>query len=161
MLLLHSQALLHRPCKSGWPVWLVLLVLISCRKDSNNLHIILIFLLINLERPTFLFTFAAKYIFDMGKDECIKLLKKYMTILKEKYGITSLSLFGSTARGEQTEQSDIDLFVDTQTPNPFLLQDAKEFLEKEMGTSVDIIRNHEYLNQRLRKRILKDRVTIF
>ena len=97
----------------------------------------------------------------MGKDECIKLLKKYMTILKDKYGITSLSLFGSTARGEQTDISDIDLFVETQTANPFLLQDAKEFLEKEMGTSVDIIRNHEYLNQRLRKRILKDRVTIY
>lgn len=97
----------------------------------------------------------------MGKDECVKLLKKYMTILKDKYGITSLSLFGSTARGEQTDISDIDLFVETQTANPFLLQDAKEFLEKEMGTSVDIIRNHEYLNQRLRKRILKDRVTIF
>ena len=76
----------------------------------------------------------------MGKEECIKLLKKYMGILKNEYGITSLSLFGSTARGEQTEQSDIDLFVDTQTPNPFLLQDAKEFLEKETGTSVDIIR---------------------
>lgn len=86
----------------------------------------------------------------MGKDECIKLLKKYMTILKDKYGITSLSLFGSTARGEQTDISDIDLFVETQTANPFLLQDAKEFLEKEMGTSVDIIRNHEYHN------ILKD-----
>lgn len=89
------------------------------------------------------------------------LLKKNKTILKDKYGITSLSLFGSTARGEQTDISDIDLFVETQTANPFLLQDAKEFLEKEMGTSVDIIRNHEYLNQRLRKRILKDRVTIF
>ena len=36
----------------------------------------------------------------MNKDECITLLKKYMNILKEKYGITSLSLFGSTARGE-------------------------------------------------------------
>ena len=89
------------------------------------------------------------------------LLKKNKTILKDKYGITSLSLFGSTARGEQTDISDIDLFVETQTANPFLLQDAKEFLEKEMGTSVDIIRNHEYLNLRLRKRILKDRVTIF
>ena len=89
------------------------------------------------------------------------LLKKNKTILKDKYGITSLSLFGSTARGKQTDISDIDLFVETQTPNPFLLQDAKEFLETEMGTSVDIIRNHEYLNQRLRKRILKDRVTIF
>ena len=96
----------------------------------------------------------------MEKDECIMLLKKNKTILKDKYGITSLSLFGSTARGEQTDISDIDLFVETQTANPFLLQDAKEFLEKEMGTSVDIS-NHEYLNQRLRKRILKDRVTIF
>ena len=97
----------------------------------------------------------------MGKDECIKLLKKYMVILKDKYGITSLSLFGSTARGEQTEKSDIDLFVDTQTPNPFLLQDVKEFLEKETGASVDIIRNHQNLNPRLRKRILKDGIFIF
>lgn len=57
----------------------------------------------------------------MNKDECIKLLKKYMGILRERYGITSLSLFGSTARDEQTEKSDIDLFVETETPNPFLL----------------------------------------
>ena len=47
----------------------------------------------------------------MTKDECIKLLKKCMNILKDKYGITSLSLFGSTARGEQKEGSDIDLFL--------------------------------------------------
>ena len=114
-----------------------------------------------MELSTFLSIFAAKYFVYMGKDECIKLLKKYMSILKDKYGITSLSLFGSTARGEQTEQSDIDLFVDTQTPNPFLLQDAKEFLEKETGTSVDIIRNHQNLNPRLKKRILKDGIFIF
>ena len=49
----------------------------------------------------------------MGKEECIKLLKKYMNILKDEYGITSLSLFGSTARGSQKSTSDIDLFVDT------------------------------------------------
>ena len=114
-----------------------------------------------MQHSTFLSIFAAKYIIFMGKDECIKLLKKYMSILKDQYGITSLSLFGSTARGEQTEQSDIDLFVDTQTPNPFLLQDAKEFLEKETGTSVDIIRNHQNLNPRLKKRILKDGIFIF
>ena len=114
-----------------------------------------------MEHSTFLSIFAAKCFVYMGKDECIKLLKKYMGILKDKYGITSLSLFGSTARGEQTEQSDIDLFVDTQTPNPFLLQDAKEFLEKETGTSVDIIRNHQNLNPRLKKRILKDGIFIF
>ena len=97
----------------------------------------------------------------MTKDECIKLLKKYMDILKDKYGITSLSLFGSTARGEQTAQSDIDLFVDTETPNPFLLMDAKEFLENATGSSIDIVRNHQNLNPRLRKRILKDGIFIF
>ena len=97
----------------------------------------------------------------MNKAECIVLLKKYMNILKEKYGITSLSLFGSTARGEQTENSDIDLFVDTETPNPFLLMDAKEFLENATGTSVDIVRNHQNLNPRLKKRILKDGIFIF
>lgn len=97
----------------------------------------------------------------MNKDECIQLLKKYTDILKSKYGITSLSLFGSTARGEQTANSDIDLFVDTETPNPFLLMDAKEFLEKETGSSVDIIRNHQNLNPRLKKRILKDGIFIF
>ena len=97
----------------------------------------------------------------MEKDECIMLLKKDMTILLKKYGISSLVLFGSTARGEQTEQSDIDLFVETQTANPFLLQDAKEFLEKETGTSVDIVRNHENLNPRLRKRILKHGIKVY
>ena len=97
----------------------------------------------------------------MGREECIKLLKKCMNILKDKYGITSLSLFGSTARGEQKEGSDIDLFVDTKTPNPFLLMDAKEFLENESGSSVDIVRNHQSLNPKLKKRILKDGILIF
>ena len=97
----------------------------------------------------------------MTKDQSIALLKRYMNILKDKYGITSLSLFGSTARDEQKAGSDIDLFVDTETPNPFLLMDAKEFLEKETGASVDIVRNHQNLNPRVRKRIIKDGIFIF
>ena len=97
----------------------------------------------------------------MTKDDCIKLLKEYMDVLKVEYGIKSVSLFGSTARGEQTANSDIDLFVDTQTPNPFKLMDAREFLEQITGQSVDIVRNHQYLNPRLRKRIEKDAITVF
>lgn len=84
-----------------------------------------------------------------------------MDILKYKYGITSLSLFGSIARDEQKDGSDIDLFVDTETPNPFLLMDAKEFLEGATGAAVDIVRNHQNLNPRLKKRILKDGISIF
>ena len=62
--------------------------------------------------------------------------------------------------GNKLEGS-VDLFVDTETPNPFLLMDAKEFLENEIGTSFDIVRNHQNLNPRLRKRFLKDGIFIF
>lgn len=84
-----------------------------------------------------------------------------MNVLQMEYGIKSVSLFGSTARGEQNADSDIDLFVDTQTPNPFKLMDAKEYLEQKTGIPVDIVRNHQHLNPRLRKRIEKDAVIIF
>ena len=97
----------------------------------------------------------------MSREECIDVLKSCSDTLKSDYGITSLLLFGSTARGEQKEGSDIDLFVDTETPNPFLLMDAKGFLEDATGSSVDIVRNHQNLNPRLRKRILKDGIFIF
>ena len=39
--------------------------------------------------------------------------------------------------------------------------DAKEFLENESGTSVDIVRNHQNLNPKLKRRILKDGILIF
>ena len=87
----------------------------------------------------------------MSRKECIDLLKNCSNTLKSEYGITSLRLFGSTARDEQKECSDVDVFVETLTPNPFLLMEAKEFLEKSTGRSVDIIRNHRNLNPRLLK----------
>ena len=62
--------------------------------------------------------------------------------------------------GNKLEGS-VDLFVDTEPPNPFLLMDAKEFLENKTGTSVDIVRNHQNLNPRLRKRIMTDGIFIF
>ena len=43
----------------------------------------------------------------------------------------------------------------------FKLMDAKEFLEKESGSSVDIVRNHQNLNPKLKRRILKDGILIF
>ena len=97
----------------------------------------------------------------MSRKECIDLLKTCSETLRREYGITSLRLFGSTARDEQKESSDVDVFVETLTPNPFLLMEAKEYLEKSTGKSVDVIRNHCNLNPRLKKRIERDGVIIF
>lgn len=97
----------------------------------------------------------------MSRKECIDLLKTCSNTLRSEYGITSLRLFGSTARDEQKECSDVDVFVETLTPNPFLLMEAKEFLEKSIGRSVDIIRNHRNLNPRLKRRIERDGINVF
>ena len=97
----------------------------------------------------------------MTRSECIELLRTCSETLKNEYGVMSLRLFGSMARDEQTENSDVDLFVDTQTPNPFLLMTAKEYLEQVTGHSIDIIRNHRNLNPRLRSRIERDGITVF
>ncbi len=97
----------------------------------------------------------------MSKIDYIDILQGCSSTLQRDYGIKSLRLFGSVARGENHEGSDVDVFVETETPNPFLLMEAKDFLERLVGRSVDIIRNHKNLNPRLRSRIERDGVIVF
>ena len=83
----------------------------------------------------------------MSKTDYIDILQGCSSTLQRDYGIKSLRLFGSGARGEDHEGSDVDVFVDTETPNPFMLMDAKDFLERLVGRSVDIIRNQKSMPQ--------------
>ncbi|MBR2034728.1 MAG: nucleotidyltransferase domain-containing protein, partial [Prevotella sp.] len=48
----------------------------------------------------------------LAKAECIEKLKSAKQFLTEKYGVRSLLLFGSFARDEQKENSDVDVCVD-------------------------------------------------
>lgn len=41
----------------------------------------------------------------------IDIIRAHQPELQERFGITSMRLFGSVARGDQHEGSDIDLFV--------------------------------------------------
>ena len=43
------------------------------------------------------------------KSEIIHLLSTYKQTAEEKYGLTRIGIFGSVARGEQTEDSDVDV----------------------------------------------------
>ena len=97
----------------------------------------------------------------MNTNECVNLLLLSSEMLKKEYGITTLRLFGSMARGEQNETSDVDVFVDTQTPNPFILMEAKDYLSEVLKRPVDIVRNHKNLNPRLRRRIESDGIRVF
>ncbi|MFZ2202347.1 MAG: nucleotidyltransferase family protein [Microgenomates group bacterium] len=78
-----------------------------------------------------------------------------------KQGITYLGLFGSTARGENTPSSDIDLLVDfNKTKTLFDLSDVQSSLEAILGKKVDLV-----LKNRVKKHLLpyiqKDLTTVY
>jgi predicted nucleotidyltransferase len=59
---------------------------------------------------------------------------------KERFGITSLSVFGSYARGEQTRKSDLDLLAEFDgVPSLIKIIRAEEYLAKRLGVKVDLV----------------------
>ena len=93
------------------------------------------------------------------KNEYIALIQASGKQLSE-LGIRSLRIFGSVARNEQTADSDVDVCVETETPNPFLLMDVKSFLEKLVGCNVDIIRFRQNMNPYLKQQIEKEGIYV-
>ena len=72
-------------------------------------------------------------------------------------------MFGSTARGEAKDDSDVDLFFDYEGKNKlglFELMDVKEYAAGILGRKADIMTRNS-LHPRLRKRIEEAAVLIF
>lgn len=66
-------------------------------------------------------------------------LQAHLPDLRERYGVATLGVFGSYARGEQTGTSDLDLLVTfTQTPGLFEFVELKQHLEALLGVTVDL-----------------------
>ncbi len=48
----------------------------------------------------------------LTREKIIKVLKKELPYLKDRYGVEKIALFGSFAKGIQGKKSDIDILVD-------------------------------------------------
>lgn len=69
----------------------------------------------------------------------IETIKKHKADIKKRYGVKKIGVFGSYARGEQTETSDIDLLVEFENPTFDNFMDLLFFLEGLFGKDVDLI----------------------
>lgn len=92
----------------------------------------------------------------MERENLLAILREFKNNYAEKYGILEIGVFGSTARDEAREDSDVDIFIKTKTPNPFILVHIKEDIEELTGKHVDIVRVREKMNPFLKERIEKD-----
>jgi predicted nucleotidyltransferase len=76
----------------------------------------------------------------------------------ERLGVKSLALFGSAARGEARQDSDVDLLVEFSRPvGLFHFMEVKEFLEEVLGRRVDLV-TPDALKPQLREAILEEAV---
>ncbi|GAX37305.1 nucleotidyltransferase family protein [Nodularia sp. NIES-3585] len=80
--------------------------------------------------------------------------------LCENYQITEIGIFGSYARGEETEASDIDILVDYETaPTFIMLVELRDYLSQLFGLKVDIVTKNG-LKPRIRDRVLSEAIYI-
>jgi uncharacterized protein len=78
-------------------------------------------------------------------------LRALKPVLRTRFGVSSLAIFGSYARGDASETSDLDLLIDfvpEARPTLFSLTDLDELLEGELGVKVDTV-PESCLNPRL------------
>ena len=79
------------------------------------------------------------------KEEYLDILRKYLDLKSKVYGIVKIGIFGSVARNEQTEDSDVDVCVEME-PKVYMVVRLKRFLEDLLQCSVDVIRLHKHIN---------------
>ena len=96
----------------------------------------------------------------LNRDDVLDLLRKHKPVLNERFGVTEISLFGSFARDEATEDSDIDVMVTFGRPPDWLRYfGAQCYLEDLFGRNVDMARRHELRNEIL-PRVDRDLINV-
>jgi len=96
----------------------------------------------------------------VDRDDILNLLADYKQHNFDKYGIETLGIFGSVARNEASESSDLDICIRTKTPDMFMLVHIKDELQKLFRKKVDMVRIRERMNPYLKKRIDKEAIYV-
>ena len=92
-------------------------------------------------------------------NEYIDLISAHADELRSQFGIRTLRLFGSVSRGEQREDSDVDICVNME-PSLYLLVRLKRFLEQLLQCTVDVVRMHKHINPYLLENIERDGIYV-
>ena len=96
----------------------------------------------------------------MDINELLQEKREAILQIAARHGVHNVRVFGSVARGEADEESDIDFLVDLESGRNLLdlgglLTDLQELL----GRNVDVI-TERGLKPRIRKRVLNEAVTL-
>jgi len=91
----------------------------------------------------------------LSKQSILDYLSRHKQEFREKYQVEAIGLFGSYARNEATEESDIDIFVRMQ-PDLLEMAGLKLQIEEELSRKIDLVREHKHMKPLLREMIQKE-----
>ena len=94
------------------------------------------------------------------RTEILNLLSLYKPTAQSKYGLTRLGIFGSAARNEQFESSDVDVCYEGKVPTLLTLDLIQTDLERMFNCPVDLVRIRDGMNTLLRQRIQKEGIYV-
>ena len=88
-------------------------------------------------------------------NEIEEIIKKHAGELEQKFKIKKIGIFGSYARGEQNEESDIDILVEFKGPVGLLFVHLANFLEDILESKIDLV-TEDGIKENRRKYIMED-----
>ena len=92
----------------------------------------------------------------MEHKDVIELLRIEKRNLQEKFGLISIGLFGSHAKGTEGPGSDVDLLVELSEARFDSLAGLQIYLESKLEKPVELIRKRKGLSERFLRRIERD-----
>lgn len=90
----------------------------------------------------------------------IDILSKYYNSHRDVYNIERIGIFGSVAKGNTNDNSDIDIVVELKYPKMMALIAIKQELEEIYQKNIDIVRLRKNMNSFLRKQIEQEAIYV-
>jgi predicted nucleotidyltransferase len=75
----------------------------------------------------------------MSRSSALEILRRIKPQLQSRYPLSRLALFGSTARGEAGERSDVDVLVDVDPSIGLRFVDLATDIEEALGQPADVV----------------------
>jgi uncharacterized protein len=97
---------------------------------------------------------------ESGTEALLLRLRMLLPELRKRYAIDTLEIFGSRARIDADDRSDLDMLVTfSNTPDLLILIALEYELSEELGMPVDVVMRRA-LKPRLRDRILREAIPV-
>ncbi|NJF24853.1 nucleotidyltransferase family protein [Thermococcus sp. Bubb.Bath] len=77
-----------------------------------------------------------------------RILEEHKHELRARFGVRTMAIFGSYARGEEGELSDLDILVEFERPVGWEIVDLKDYLEFLLGVEIDLVTKNAAMSRK-------------